>query len=105
MPWRWSTRRRRRRSRTSRSASCPGAWQFPDVAARPSRRGRLPCAVLVAVVAAGARGEDAARVASLPPVEVVATTPLPGFGIPLRDVPANVQVFGARELARQRPLT
>ncbi|MEP6505321.1 MAG: Plug domain-containing protein, partial [Betaproteobacteria bacterium] len=35
-------------------------------------------------------------------VEVIGTTPLPGLGTPLRDVPANVQVFGGKELRRQR---
>jgi outer membrane receptor protein involved in Fe transport len=35
-------------------------------------------------------------------VEVVGTTPLPGLGTPLRDVPANVQVIGGKDLQRQR---
>jgi outer membrane receptor protein involved in Fe transport len=35
-------------------------------------------------------------------VEVIGTTPLPGLGTPLRDVPANVQVFGGQDLKRQR---
>lgn len=35
-------------------------------------------------------------------IEIIGTTPLPGLGTPLRDVPANVQVFGGRELGRQR---
>lgn len=35
-------------------------------------------------------------------VEIIGTTPLPGLGTPLRDVPANVQVFSGRELAKQR---
>src|SRR5207244_12653910 len=39
-----------------------------------------------------------------PTVTVIGTTPLPGLGTPAKDVPANVQVFGARDLARQRPL-
>ena len=38
-------------------------------------------------------------------MEVVGTTPLPGLGSPLRDVPANVQVFGNRAIANQRPPT
>ena len=38
----------------------------------------------------------------LPPVIVIGTTPLPGLGTLLRDVPANVQTYGARDLARQR---
>jgi outer membrane cobalamin receptor len=37
-------------------------------------------------------------------VEVIGTTPLPGLGTALSDVPANVQVFGNRDFARQRPL-
>ena len=36
-------------------------------------------------------------------MEVIATTPLPGLGTALKDVPANVQLFGRRDLARQRP--
>ena len=35
-------------------------------------------------------------------VEVVGTTPLPGLGTPLRDVPANVQVIGGKDLQRQK---
>ena len=35
-------------------------------------------------------------------VEIVGTTPLPGLGTPLRDVPANVQIYSGRELGKQR---
>lgn len=35
-------------------------------------------------------------------VEIIGTTPLPGLGTPLRDVPANVQIFSGRELGKQR---
>ena len=35
---------------------------------------------------------------------VVGTTPLPGLGTAARDVPANVQIFGSREIGLQRPL-
>jgi iron complex outermembrane receptor protein len=38
----------------------------------------------------------------LPSVTVIGTTPLPGLGTPLRDVPSNVQVFGGAEIAKQR---
>ena len=38
----------------------------------------------------------------LPPVTVIGTTPLPGLGTPLRDVPANVQMFGGTEIGKQR---
>jgi outer membrane receptor protein involved in Fe transport len=36
-------------------------------------------------------------------IDVVGTTPLPGLGTPLADVPANVQTFGGRDFDRQRP--
>ncbi len=35
-------------------------------------------------------------------IEIVGTTPLPGAGLSLRKLPANVQVFSGRELRRQR---
>ena len=37
-----------------------------------------------------------------PPVEVIGTAPLAGVGTPLGQVPANVQSFGASEMARSR---
>lgn len=40
---------------------------------------------------------------SLPKVEVVDTSPLPGLGTPLQDVPANVQIHPSRDLDAQRP--
>src|SRR5437763_5686443 len=50
-------------------------------------------------------GDNPAEVLELPTVTVVGTTPLPGLGVPLADVPANVQMFGSRALGTQRPLT
>ncbi len=38
-------------------------------------------------------------------IEVVGTTPVPGLGTALEDVPASVQIYGAREVGRQRPLS
>jgi iron complex outermembrane recepter protein len=43
-----------------------------------------------------------AEAMELPTVEIVGTTPLPGLGIPTRDVPANVQVYTSKDLANQR---
>ena len=37
-------------------------------------------------------------------IEVVGTTPLPGLAVPLKDVPANVQIFTSRDVDRQRPI-
>ena len=49
--------------------------------------------------------DNAAEIFELPSVDVVGTAPLPGLGTPLRDVPANVQIFDNRLFARTRPLT
>jgi iron complex outermembrane receptor protein len=61
-------------------------------------------AFLGAASAAGA-ADNPAEVFELPSVDVVGVTPLPGLGTALRDVPANVQRFGASAIGRQRPLT
>jgi iron complex outermembrane recepter protein len=57
------------------------------------------CGVSVAAVAA----DNPAEVFELPSVNVVGTTPLPGLGTALKDVPANVQIFNRRDFDRQRP--
>jgi iron complex outermembrane recepter protein len=38
-------------------------------------------------------------------IEVVGTTPVPGLGTALANVPATVQTYGAKEVGRQRPLS
>src|SRR5436305_4206882 len=38
-------------------------------------------------------------------IEIVGTTPVPGLGTALEDVPATVQTYGAKEVGRQRPLS
>ncbi len=43
-----------------------------------------------------------AEVLELPTVEVIGTTPLPGIGTAVKDVPANVQVFTSKEFAKQK---
>lgn len=57
------------------------------------------CAALLGQPALAAEGEPTNV---LPRVEIIGTTPLPGLGTPLRDVPANVQTYGGRELGKQR---
>ena len=70
---------------------------------------RMAAALAATAIAASRPGMAAtgnpAEVFELPSVQVVGTAPLPGFGTPLRDVPANVQIFGNPLLARTRPLT
>ena len=69
------------------------------------RRRATAVALVVATFAGAARADNPAEAMELPAVEVIGTTPLPGLGIPLRDVPANVQVFGNRAIGAQRPQT
>jgi len=56
------------------------------------------------VITNPARAANPAEIFELPRVEVIGTTPLPGLGTALSDVPANVQVFGNRDFSRQRSL-
>ena len=54
-------------------------------------------------IACGARAADnPAEAVELSRVDVIGTTPLPGLGTPIRDVPANVQVYTSKDLGRQR---
>jgi outer membrane receptor protein involved in Fe transport len=46
--------------------------------------------------------QNPAEAMEVPTVTVVGTTPLPGLGTPLQDVPANVQIFTSSDLAHQR---
>jgi iron complex outermembrane recepter protein len=39
---------------------------------------------------------------TLPKVEVIGVSPLPGLGVPIQDVPANVQLFNGKDLRQQR---
>ena len=79
------------------------AHRVPDAQLVPLRHVVLVAALVLNGTAAAA--DNPAEVFELPSVEVVGVTPLPGLGTPLRDVPANVQRFGAADISRQRPLT
>ncbi len=59
-------------------------------------------AIALALFAADAGAANPAEVFELPVVEVIATTPLPGLGTALKDVPANVQTFNSKDLLRSR---
>jgi outer membrane receptor protein involved in Fe transport len=41
----------------------------------------------------------------LPKVTIIGTAPLPGIGVPLDQVPSNVQTAGSEDVQRQHPLT
>ena len=57
--------------------------------------------VLLALAAAATGADDAGRSLELPAVIVIGTTPVPGIGTPLEQVPANVQVIRERDLREQ----
>lgn len=70
---------------------------------------RLRMTVIATAVAAlcqastGLSAENTLQV--LPTVEIVGTTPLPGIGLPIDKVPANVQTVKGKALEEQRSLT
>ena len=48
-----------------------------------------------------AAADNPAEALETPVVEVIGVTPLPGIGVPIRDVPANVQVYTSRDIRQQ----
>ncbi len=68
---------------------------------RTRRHALAACATTVVFGIAHA-ADNPAEVLELPRIEVIGTTPLPGLGTPIRDVPANVQIYTSKELGRQR---
>jgi iron complex outermembrane recepter protein len=68
--------------------------------------GKLGTAVLLlaglAIPRVNAADENKAAILELPLVEVIGTTPLPGIGTPLSQVPGNVQVLTGKDLERQK---
>jgi outer membrane receptor protein involved in Fe transport len=58
----------------------------------------------VALARGAAGAENRAEQLETPVIEVIGITPLPGFGVPAAQVPANVQAVTGEEIARQHPL-
>jgi len=77
--------------------------------AHPGLRG-LACFAALALPAIApadapaASGGNPAAAQELPQVTVIANTPLPGLGLPLNQVPANVQTADSQDLQRQQSL-
>ena len=92
-------RRTTRRSRKSPSANCPGASPSADAARLRARSRALAC-LTGAPAGAGARTTAAGRAPGRRGHRHDAAA---RAGTPLEQVPGNVQSFGARDLARQRP--
>jgi outer membrane receptor protein involved in Fe transport len=63
-----------------------------------------PLPAAFALIAASAWADNPAARLEAPTVQVVGTTPLPGIGVPLERVPANVQGQNAEDFKRQQPL-
>lgn len=85
----------------------PAPRQFPR---RGRAKRRLVAIALILLPTAAAAQErtaapapDAAANVTLAPVEVIATTPLPGIGIDRDKVPANIQTLPAPDIAKQGP--
>ena len=57
-----------------------------------------------ALARGAACAENPAEQLETPAVEVIGITPLPGFGVPAAQVPANVQAVTGAEIMRQHPL-
>jgi len=57
-----------------------------------------------ALARGAACAENPAEQLETPAVEVIGVTPLPGFGVPAAQVPANVQAVTGEEIGRQHPL-
>jgi len=68
----------------------------------PPRRRLHPLALALLALAAGRVAAQAT--ATLPGVEVIGTTPLPGIGVPRDQIPSNVQTIDARRLRDRQSL-
>ena len=75
----------------------PGLWGLACFAA-------LGLPAVAAAGAAANNGGNPAAAQELPQVTVIANTPLPGLGLPLNQVPANVQTADSQDLQRQQTL-
>ena len=86
----------------ARNEACK-VFQMETVSRMSRRRPRTTLAplALAALHAAGLAAGNPAEDVEHQHVEVIGTTPLPGLGTPLREVPANVQVFGSKDIRRQ----
>jgi iron complex outermembrane recepter protein len=79
--------------------------QCPRGAVGSAVRSIALAAVVVLLTTASVRAENKAEQLELERVDVVGTSPLPGIGVPLEQVPANVRAFSGRVLREQGSLT
>jgi len=71
-----------------------------------SIRVRLTLAAAISISGGLAQGDEENPAAALeaPTVEIIGTTPLPGIGVPVNQVPANVQAATGAEIQKQKTL-
>ena len=69
-----------------------------------SQKLKLITIVICAAYAAPTFAENKAEVLETGTIEVISTTPLPGIGTSINQVPSNVQSVGAKDLAKQHTL-
>ncbi len=95
------------KDRTKASGSASMADE-PRLSTGSRRFHRLKLVVAMApamfAMSHAALAQNRAEVLELETIEVVGTTPLPGIGVPLNQVPANVQAVSGKSIAEQRPL-
>jgi len=63
------------------------------------------CAALSALAQQADPNENPAAQLEAPTVEVIGTTPIPGIGTPINEVPANVQVITGSEMRNQESIS
>src|SRR5690349_18862646 len=68
---------------------------------------KASCAAVLAVFASSqfANAADKNQVIETKKIEVISTTPLQGMGLPLEQIPANVQVIKGEQLEEQKSLS
>ncbi|HEV8646268.1 MAG TPA: hypothetical protein VGR01_11950, partial [Burkholderiales bacterium] len=71
---------------------------------RPTARASLAFAVALVLSGGLAHGaeENPATALEAPTVEIIGTTPLPGIGVPVNQVPANVQAATGADIQKQK---
>ncbi|MEK6211190.1 MAG: TonB-dependent receptor [Pseudomonadota bacterium] len=72
----------------------------------PTPRARLAFAITLILSGGLAHGaeENPATALEAPTVEIIGTTPLPGIGVPVNQVPANVQAATGADIQKQKTL-
>lgn len=92
----------------NKTAGATGRVVAPGQSTRPGSCHRLKRVVAVAATISAlphaSLAQNRAEVLELETIEVVGTTPLPSIGVPLNQVPANVQAASGKSINEQKPV-